>query len=210
METRTIHSIVYEKYLDTLERTSFEKILDMSVRIGAGIIISVVLVKASAIKEILLANDAAVLKSISGMIVGWHSRRILELGRQVIQTIRTERADPEEGPEEDQVLLEGVSIEKITEFIFETKGWKRSGAEKIGLGRAAIDRIGKGLEKVGAFVRGEANARILREGYEREGILTVLTNAATIGEYTATPTAPLSAPVEEENSEASGFVRTAL
>lgn len=58
---------MYEKYLDTLERTSFERILDTGAKIGAGVIISATLVNADAIRDLLIANDYMAIKIIAGM-----------------------------------------------------------------------------------------------------------------------------------------------
>lgn len=164
IETRTISSIVYSKYLDTLERTSFEKIVDMTARISIGIVISVGLVKASVIRDALVANDWALVKTISGMSIGWHSKFLLGYARDIWNDIRTERTISREQREDvASVKFDGVDVEKIADFIMETKSWKRTEVEKLGLGRSSIDKIGTGLEKVGAFTRGLANARVLSE-----------------------------------------------
>ncbi len=209
LEKRTVGSIVYNKYLDTLERTSFDRILDMTTRISVGILVSITLVKAGMIRDALLANDAALLKIAGGMVFGWYSKGILSFSRNLWHEIRTEgKSSPQ--ADEGSVLLDGVDVRKIAGLVFESKGWKRQDAEAIGVGRGSFEKIAKGLEKVGALTRGMANARVLVDGYSLEGLLQVLRNAVTIGEFTAKVDAPLPEEDEAEDFSLQQFTRVAL
>lgn len=195
IETRSMGSIIYEKYLDQLERSSLDKILDISGRIALGVTFSTVMIMGGELRQALMAHDMLALKAIAGMGLGWYRKPAIEIAQYVkacvLETLKSEdRKDlglrELGGVEICPLLIDGVEVEKIADFIFSTRGWARDGVEKLGLGRTQSEKIGKGLDRVGAFVRGEKNARVLTEGYDLESLILVLSNYAELGEFTAT------------------------
>lgn len=193
IEPRTMGSIIYEKYLDQLERSSLDKILDVSGRIALGVTFSTAMILGGELRNALMANDMLALKVITGMGLGWYRRPAIEIAGTIkahILDIIHRESSQEVGVIElsgpTPLLVDGVKVETIADYIFTSRNFKREGAEKIGVGRTQADKISKGLERVGALVRGEKNSRILAEGYDLESLVLVLSNYVEFGEFTTT------------------------
>lgn len=193
---RTMTSIIYEKYLDQLERASLDKILDVSGRIAVGVTLSTALVLGNELGAVLSANNFAIPKVAGCLLFGWYKRPIfsavLYARERFTKALEMEsRPALESGAPEIEaptsLLIDGVTVEKLAEAVFASKAWKRDDAGALGIGRTKSEAIGKGLEKIGALVRGPNNSKVLFEGYRLEDLLTVFTNYATTGEFTATP-----------------------
>lgn len=193
-EPRTMSSIIYEKYLDQLERASLDKILDVSGRIAVGVTLSTALVLGDQLGAVLASNNFAIPKVAGCLLLGWYKRPVfsamLYVRSRFVETLDREHRIESGAPEIEApapLLIDGVTVEKLAEAVALRKAWKRADAEALGIGRTKSEAIGKGLEKVGALTRGPNNSKILVEGYGYEDLLTVFTNYATLGEFTATP-----------------------
>lgn len=186
-EPRTMSSIIYEKYLDQLERSSLDRILDVSGRIAVGVTLSTAMVLGDQLAAVLASNNFAIPKVAGCLLFGWYKRPIFGavtyISQRVMETLEKEKMFnlgklPEiEAP--TPILVGGVEIEKLAETILLRKGWNRADAESLGIGRTESEKIGKGLEKIGALVRGPKNSKVLFDGYTLEDLRTVFTNYAT-------------------------------
>ncbi len=150
---RTMSSIIYEKYLDQLERASLDKILDVSGRIAVGVALSAALVLGNELGAVLAANSFAIPKVAGCLVFGWYKRPIFSavsavrcrISETLERESKRELASPGPAsprlPSPAPLLIDGVSVEKLAEFVALRKAWKRSDAESIGLGRTKIEEI---------------------------------------------------------------------
>jgi len=194
---RTMSSIIYEKYLDQLERASLDKILDVSGRIAVGVALSAALVLGNELGAVLAANSFAIPKVAGCLVFGWYKRPIFGavsyVRARLVETLEMESRQELEAPGlPAPLLIDGVPVEKLAGAVYASKVWKRDDAGALGIGRTKSESIGKGLEKIGALVRGPNNSKVLVGDYGYEDLLTVFTNYVNLGEFTA---APLPSPV---------------
>lgn len=202
---KTIFSILWAKFLETLERATWEDLFLTSAKLFSWSIISLFLVNIpSASEKLAMAikwHDFAICKILGAFIVVFSHKLIISAVKSVyfwiLDNIPELPKTPVHGPQ-----YFGIPVIELVDYIFSASSYSRTEfCEYFGVSRKVFDDLASGLDKIEVFVRGANNARVLSPNYSRADISSILTRASENGEirplirstgngYTHTPSMP--------------------
>lgn len=202
---KSIFSILWGKFLETLEASTWETIFITIAKLFSWSIISLVLVNIPGTTEKLAMalkwHDFAILKVLGAFMVVFFYKNILSLGKSlyfwILDNIPEIQKMPVHGPQ-----YFGIPVIELVDYIFTASSYSRTEfCEHFGVARKVFDDLASGLDSIGVFSRGANNARVLSPDYSRADISSILTRAAENGEirplirstksgYTHTPSMP--------------------
>lgn len=183
---KTIFSILWGKFLETLERATWEDLFFTGAKLFCWSIISLVLVNIPETTEKLAMaikwHDFAILKVLGAFTVVFFYKNILSIGKSlyfwILDNIPELPKMPVHGPQ-----YFGIPVIELVDYIFTASSYSRTEfCEHFGVARKVFDDLASGLDTIGVFSRGANNARVLSPDYSRADISSILVRASENGE----------------------------
>lgn len=177
---RTIPGIIHDKIADAVEAATFDDLKGWVTKFGVSATISTFFVNGGPelIINALKWHDFAPLRVFGVFMVVYSSKHWLPL----LSDHFSHESDMVE--ESDDLLVEGVSIRELTDYIMEKKSFPVIDAKKdLALSKQSVQNISEGLEEVGVFIRGANNSRVLSEEFARSDIVNILGKYSSSGEW---------------------------
>ena len=184
--SRTFSSILWDKVLDSVERSSWFDMFITGAKVFCWLVICFSLVDIRTAGDTFLSvvrwADYGILKFLGAFFVvfggRWYICAFSSLARYVGEIIDDLRV-----VDTDEPLFYGIPVVELVEYMFSGRGFVRSDIERIfAIPRNKFDEMAKKLDDVKVFVRGSNNARIPNPEMSREDISSILFAAAASGE----------------------------
>lgn len=81
------------------------------------------------------------------------------------------------------MLYQGIPIIELVDYLFTSSSYSRNEfCERFAVSRKVFDDLASGFDKIGVFIRGANNSRVLNSEYSRGDISSIITRASEIGE----------------------------
>lgn len=218
MYSKTLFSILWGKFLASVESASWSEIFVGFAKFFSALVIGASLCDISMAADTFVAvyrwADYALLKFLGAFLLVFGGRWYISPVLGLFDSLRAEFASFSRGVSEDP-LFYGVPVVELVEYMFSGRGFVRSEVERrFGIPRNKFDEMAKKLDDVRVFVRGSNNARVINPEMSRADISSILFRAAESGEvrplirevkngYTHAPSMP-------ELRSSSGFVTRPL
>lgn len=170
---RTVKKILWNKFLDLLENSTFRQIFSTVLLVILSSILTFVLTytkeTVAAINYAAQFNNWIIPKAIWSFIVVFNFRRILELSKSLIPEF------PERSEEPTGDTIEWIPVIEMLDHLFEFESFKRDDIEKkFKIPRNRFTDLAQKLEDLGVLIRGENNARVLNPEFARSDVALIL------------------------------------
>lgn len=187
---RTISGILWNKFLDTLHRATWEEIFLVSSKVFCWWILSMVLVfipeSSEKLTMALKYGNFAILKILWTFLLVFFSPFIFRKLKELFSSLtiylvelfsKISEMKPH-GP-----LYQGIPIIELVDYLFLEDSFSRSEfCDYFWVSRKVFDDIATAFDKLKIFVRGANNSRILSDEYSRADITSILTRASEVWE----------------------------
>lgn len=183
---KTIFSILWNKFLTTLEESSWEDIFISCAKLFTWSIISLFLINTpDSIEKLAMAikwHDFAILKIFGAFTLVFFSKSLFSLGKSlyfwILDSIPEFPKMPVHWPQ-----YMWIPVIELVDYIFTASSYSRSEfCEHFGVSRKVFDDLADWLDTIWVFERGKNNARVLNSSYSRGDISSILTRASEIWE----------------------------
>lgn len=183
---RTLLSVFWEKFLDTVEGATWSEIFVAFSRVFCFLVISYVLINIrdfdGKIVAIVKYESFAILKVSFVFLLVFYSRAIYNTLENalywILENFKEEITEETHGP-----LYSGIPIVELVDYLFTASSYSRTDfCEYFAVSRKVFDDLASGLDNIGVFVRGKNNARVISPEYSRSDISSILTRASETGE----------------------------
>ena len=170
---RNVKSILWNKFLDILESSTFRQIISVILFVILSLILTLVLTyPEKATEAILIAcrfENYFFPKFIGSFIIIFNFRSIFEILKKMIP----EFPEYKEKPKGD--TIEWIPVVELLDHLFEFESFKRDDIEKkFGIPRNRFTDLAQKLETLCVLIRGENNSRILNKEFARSDIALIL------------------------------------
>lgn len=167
-------SILYSKFLQHLETLSLYNIFILVAKLLSWLVICIFLINTHwTIENIAIAlkwYDFAIIKIIISFIIVFYRKSILWVAKNIIEEFR---------PAPECSLYQGIPIIELVDYLFTSKSFSRNEfCEQFAVSRKVFDDMANWLDKIGVFVRGANNSRVLSEEFSRTDISSIITRAS--------------------------------
>lgn len=170
---RNVKSILWNKFLDILEDSTFRQIISVILLIKSSLILALVLTYPEKASELLLTawkfENFLIPKIVWSFILIFNFKRIFEILKNLIP----EFPEVKEEPKGD--TIEWIPVVELLDHLFEFESFKRDDIEKkFGIPRNRFTDLAQKLEELCVLKRGENNSRILNKEFARSDIANIL------------------------------------
>lgn len=186
MYSKTLFSILWGKFLASVESASWSEIFVGFAKFFCALVIGASLCDISTAADTFFAfyrwADYAVVKFLVAFLLVFGGRWYISPVLGLFDSLRAEFEVVSRGNSEDP-LFYGIPVVELVEYMFEGRGFVRSEVERrFGISRNKFDEMAKKLDDVSVFVRGANNARVPNPDMSRADISSILFRAAESGE----------------------------
>lgn len=181
--TKTLHGVLWIKFLTTLENSTWSDILKYSFKclIFTFLSLSVINVPFTIklLKQAWFFYDFVILKLFIIFIIVFYNKSISKtlknIKNELYDFIKKLKLWDDNKKDNEMKTFFNIPIFELADYIFENKNFKRDEVEKVfWLPRNRFDNMAKQMDYVKIFVRGENNSRILNQDMSRSDIISIL------------------------------------
>lgn len=170
---RNIKTILWNKFLDILENSTFRQIIFAILLVILSLILTLVLTYTEKATEVILTacrfENYLLLKLVGSFIIIFNFRSIFEILKKMLPEF------PEMKKEPTWNTIEWIPVVELLDHLFEFESFKRDDIEKkFGIPRNRFTDLAQKLENLGVLIRGENNARVLNPEFARSDVALIL------------------------------------
>lgn len=180
---KTIFNIIWAKFLESLESASLYNIFVITAKVFSWGLISLFLINTPVAIEKLATlikwYDFAIVKILVTYIIIFFWPLFTAIGKKVIEWIKSNIPEmPVHGPQ-----YMGIPVIELVDYIFTTTTYSRNEfCTQFSVSRKVFDDLANGMDRIGVFIRGANNARVLCSDFSRSDISAILNRASESGE----------------------------
>lgn len=171
--------ILYSKFLRYIDDHTFWELAQTMAKLFCWVSISIFLVNIPEARENLTKaikwHDFAMIKIFGSFLLVFYIQEILGFVKNIIFSLIQEIHGifPKEGN-----LYKWIPIIELVDYLFSSEWYSRAEfCDHFGVSRKVFDDMAEWFDKIGVFIRGKNNARVLSEEYARSDIVSILTRA---------------------------------
>ena len=183
---KTIFSILWNKFLTTLEQSSWYDISLTCTKLLTWSFISIFLINIpESMEKLAIAlkwYDFAILKILAVFIFVFYSKSIFSIWKKVYSLILESIPELPKTPVHWPQYF-WIPIIELVDYIFTSTSYSRSDfCEHFGVSRKVFDDLANWFDKIEVFTRWANNSRVLSSSYSRGDISSILTRASEVWE----------------------------
>lgn len=173
MNERSVWMILWNKFLDILENSTFRQIISVILLVIISLILTLILTYTEKATEVVFIvfkfKNYFFPKMIWSFFIVFKFKIIFDLIKQMIPDF------PEIKEEPTGDTIDWIPTIEMLDHLFEFESFKRDDIEKkFKIPRNRFTELAQKLEDLGVLVRGENNARVLNNEFARSDVALIL------------------------------------